>query len=154
MTFFPKDYNLDIITTAEKKEDWNNPLPLRMGRGCDLLLNQQNRARWRDVTSMVTLGYLRLHLSRLEWEAFLADLMRFNWPWGNLWDKEMQMASRCHGQSLGPTGRIQLIARQNTVLSWQESELFQKTKSAWKQFFPSQASRWEHSLVYILTANF
>ena len=27
--------------------------------------------------------------------------------------QEMQMASRCHGQSLGLTGRIQLIASQN-----------------------------------------
>lgn len=113
MPFFPKDYNLDIITTAEQKEDWNKPLPLRMGRACDLLLNQQNRARRRDVTSIVTLGYIRLRLSRLEWETLLADLMRFNWPRRSSWDKEMQMASRCHGQSLGPTGSIQLIASQN-----------------------------------------
>lgn len=112
MPFFPKDYNLDIITTVEQK-DWDNPLLLRMCRAYDLLLSHQNRAKWRDVTSIVTLGYVRLHLSRLEWETFLADLMRFNWPWRSLWDKEMQMASRCHGQSLGLTGRIQLIASQN-----------------------------------------
>lgn len=74
---------LTVVNISDGDPQWAmhlyNPLLFSSGRTCDLVLANRIWHRWWDVTPLIRLCYIRLHLSRLKRDILLLALVRATW---------------------------------------------------------------------------